>query len=167
MKTSEINLQLVSLDGPKPAFETPLEEGQTNRFAYLKMGSHNLVIDLAVVADSDPVDSQYGKYCWVSLDSEDIPTILAIESFLDNPVQSSKLLGMDEMPYAMKKILADNYNYRLKLRGPLANIDIEQGTKLNIVCTPGFYFNEKDSVYGCFLSSVKLGKPVKKVVKRK
>jgi hypothetical protein len=167
MKTSDIDLNLATLDGPKPSFDTVLEEGQTNRFAYMKLGAHNLVLDLTVTADSEVVDSQYGKYVWVTPDTEDLPTLLAIESFLDNPVQSSKLLGMEELPYAMKKLLGSNYNYRLKLRGAMANVTVEHGSKLNIVCTPGFYFNEQDASYGCFLSSVKPGKPVKKFVKRK
>lgn len=165
MKTSDIDLSLITLDGPKPGFEAALEDGQTNRFAYMKLGAYNLVLDLTVSFSSDIVDSQYGKYCWVTFEAEDLEKLLAIEMLLNTNTQ--KLLGVEEIPYLCKKMFGDNYNYRLKLRGPLSSTVVEKGAKLNITCTPGFYFNEQESLYGCFLSSMKIGKPVKKVVKRK
>lgn len=161
MRPSDISLDLISLDGPKP-----LEVGQTNRFAYMKHGAYNLVLDLTFTFASEIVDSQYGKYCWVTPEAEDLPKLLEIESFLENSNHSAKI-GFEELPYAMKKMFGDNYNYRLKIRGALEAISVENGAKINITCTPGFYFNETESTYGCFFSSVKMGKPVKKVVKRK
>jgi hypothetical protein len=165
MKTSDIDLSLITLDGPTPGFDATLEDGQTNRFAYMKIGAYNLVLDLTVTFDSDVVDSQYGKYSWVTFDAEDLEKLLAIEAILDTNMQ--KLLGVEEIPYLRKMMFGDNYNYRLKIRGPLSSVVVEKGAKLNITCTPGFYFNELDSLYGCFLSSMKIGKPIKKVVKRK
>ena len=133
-------------------FSKALAEGVTNRYASMLHEGKPLIIDLTVSAADYPVDSMYGRYVWAEPTSGDMPKLVALDNYFKDPVNIKYFFGQQELPYIYKNLLTEKSNFRLKLKGSLADLTIAKGDLIKIRAQPGFYFNEADGVCGGFLS---------------
>lgn len=175
---STIDFNRICLTGPT---YVPTTEGGNNkapfsapitgdmRFAKITYPSRPPIFTLTATV-SECSDTQFGAVCLVKPDVEDLTNLETLENLLTDLspyLNKGNAIGWSNGLYDHRPTMTDDYKLRLKMttkengqwkfETEARDMDdalsiFEEGTRVEVQFTPGFYFNDSDCKYGLYLT---------------
>jgi len=161
---ADLKLEKIVVKQPNPSFDDDLEAGKEMRFAFINHCGKALSLTFSATVTNPPELTEYDEdlRMEVRLPMKEMRGLMDLESILEHDSGHKQPWDMPAS-YSLKSAFADN-RLRLKLKKKedgcwsfytdakdFQPADLKEGTEINVLVNPGFYFNEPNDSYGLYL----------------